>query len=123
MGGDLVSAVEEIQAAIEKLTVLKAESTPGVWRPIMTSGEHWDIRAKYSEELVASITTNDGSSEARRDADARLIATLHRTIDAQLEILTDAVVWFNDSCCDGHGLKGSAPALTLARAINGMLKE
>ena len=57
------------------------------------------------------------------DADAELIVTLHRTIDAQLEILTDAVVWFNDSCCDEHGLKGSAPALALARAINGDAKE
>ena len=121
-----MSAVETIQAAIERLETLREKSTPRPWTameydsnpgdqgvPIIGGGEIGSMEG----HLTAYTMTLWNEEQSMIDAD--LIVTLHRTIDAQLAILNDAVVWFNDSCCDEHGMKGSAPALLLARAILG----
>jgi hypothetical protein len=89
-----VTPLERLTAAIEKLERLKAESTgPNLWlvdpdNPSIVlhpdkAGESWDgkvIADTGTDELGLPVTP----------ADARLIVTLHRTIDAQLTILRHA---------------------------------
>ena len=99
-----MTAVDEIQAAIEKLNGMRFAGTQGAW--IDRNGF---IAGEYGEWVCG---------DARYLSDITLLVTLHNTIDAQLEILQDAIEFFNGSCCDDHGLRGSAPALALARAIN-----
>jgi len=83
-----VSAVERMQAAIEKLEALKAASTPGPWR--LTRAQHV-THAIYGEqpgqEVIGATPRYGGLWSAD---DGELIVTLHRTIDAQLEVLRSA---------------------------------
>jgi hypothetical protein len=105
-----MSAVEEIQAAIDKLTKLKTESTPGAWGGRVSilgiirvqTDDHYIVAEVYGDEDDALCNTD-------------LIVTLHRTIDAQLAILTNARDWWNS------WPKGDidADVVVLARAING----
>lgn len=95
-----MSAVEEIQAAIEKLTKLKAESTEGPW--VLVADEHYADRVvdKSGKWLIG---------DASNYSDAPLIVTLHATIDAQLSLLRDGLNWKS----------AESYAATLAIAING----
>lgn len=79
-----MNAAETIAAAIEKLEHLKGTSTDGPWVD------------EYSGEAGACVVPADAESTREAVAqlrllpaafDAELIATLHRTIDAQLAIL------------------------------------
>lgn len=83
-----MTPIEKLQAAIDKLEALKAESTPGTWRA-------WDSFSSDRAPRVYITGNNSGPSDGNRVArvenqenqDADLIVTLHRTIDTQLEIL------------------------------------
>jgi len=113
-----MSAVEEIQAAIEKLTKLKAESTPGPWFLTYEKSTHprlWGNASENDADPVA-LAQNRGNAE--------LIVLLHRTIDAQLAILNHDVALFTEFEEHGNARQWElaierAGDLALARAING----
>lgn len=121
-----MKAAETIQAAIDKLESLKAESTQpthgGSWiqgsdkKPFETRGE------VYSGPL-SDISSDVASWISPSDAD--LIVTLYRTIDAQLAILSDAARAWADSLpmamFGGGDMREGIYAyhLVLARAILG----
>ena len=120
MDGRAVSAVDEIQAAIDKLTKLRDESTPGPW-----DLWHGDITQAFSMAVQVGPHEHERigvvPGDSVRHEDAALIVTLHATIDAQLAILTD---WHDRYA--GKVAKDYVPVspsnvnpLALARAING----
>lgn len=76
-----MSAVEEIEAAIAKLTELRDRCSPFRWTA-EPGGDGWASIRNYNDRgnLITEI------AEPLED-DALLIVTLHRTIDAQLAIL------------------------------------
>ena len=104
-----MNALDEVWDAIEKLTALAYSSSDGPWdahvepRGAGISAELFDANGGY--------VVDDGYV-----ADVELIEVLHRTIDAQLAILSGA--WGD---ADGsHDEPGAfASAVALARAING----
>jgi hypothetical protein len=106
-----MSAVEEIQAAIDKLTEMRGDSAEWwVFEP--------DPNAIYQ-------TTEDGREDHVLDtveeSDRDLIVTLHRTIDAQLAILADTLNAFSNPIPAFIGYEEQIyhAQLMLARAING----
>lgn len=89
-----MSPVERLQAAIEKLEQQRAATEP------VRSDSEWVVDYEVGETMRfitvldshngghdGSIVAADVTSEAR----AQLIVTLHRTIDAQLAILREAL--------------------------------
>jgi hypothetical protein len=86
-----MTAVEEIRAAIEKLTELKNMST----QPDATGSS--DVATCFNRH------------------DAELIVTLHRTIDAQLAILRHVAEHYRGDL----GIGTNRYVVALARAING----
>lgn len=87
-----MNAVERLQAAIDKLEKLRADSTPGEWiyrgRGCIAAGEYGDVVAPGRVDCMAYCNGSSSTIEGDNlDADADLIVTLHRTIDAQLAIL------------------------------------
>ena len=117
-----MSAVEEIQQAIATLERLRAESTPGPWRATANnrrSGTH-AIYGELPGQEVVGATPNYGGLWLF--ADAELIVTLHRTIDAQLAILRQSVVALgptNLNVIVGQEPFAEPNVLALTRAING----
>lgn len=98
-----MTPLEELQAAHKRLSHLRTSSAPGPWLVNVAGFEEFDVEGEQP--------FNVGSTYARAEAD--LIVTLHRTIDAQLKVLErgiarEHVKWGADS-----------PVLDLARAING----
>jgi len=92
--------VERLNAAIEKLEALKAGSTQGLWEALPADeyvpregeldifgpdDEFLDYRSERALRPDGPYAEDAGYF--RRPDDARLIVTLHRTIDAQLAIL------------------------------------
>ena len=124
-----MSAVEEIQAAIETLTKLRDESAVGPWRSYGSgpaNGEHWYV-FDHDEEMVVQVSSQDGSNEDERRPNAELIATLHRTINAQIALLTHTVEIHAKYLEARMELRWEvairdAGDLDLARAINGASK-
>ena len=116
-----MSAVDEIRAAIEKLTELEAESFPGEWE-VLTSGieggDHWYVVA--DQEAILSVSANDGDDEAFRGPTANLVVALHRTIYAQLVGLRKGLDYLLNGWHEGGDV--AQLALALARAINGGTK-
>jgi len=109
-----MSAVEEIQAAIEKLTEQKDQSTSGPW----WAWHPANGRGNSSVDAPSGDPDNPEMPVEGQRVDVDLIVTLHATIDAQLAILGYGLAV--------HGSKYSdlTPpvehyALTLARAISG----
>lgn len=112
-----MSRVEEFKAAIDELTGLKEEMTPGPWsldhRP--ATDEHFIMRrfeffGPQVEQVASGLTPDDAS----------LLLTLSRTIDAQLTILRSGLNWAE---LDRDGKVPDFAAdneLALARAINGV---
>lgn len=83
-----MSALEEIRQAIDTLERLKGNAFPGPWRAFhsgVAGGDHSYVL--LDNESILSVSANDGWDEAYRAPTADLVATLHRTIDAQLAIL------------------------------------
>lgn len=115
-----MTPVERLQAAIEKLERLKAESTPGPWS---VNVHH---NAMHSAEFRAPGPWNGFMLVAAHvnDADPDLIVTLHRTINAHLAILQfgvqrqKAVDWLNRPGSDKH-VEAARLELALADAILG----
>ena len=99
-----MSAVETIQAAIERLETLRDKSTPRPWTameydsnpgdqgvPIIGGGEIGSM-----DGHLTAYTMTLGSEE-QSVIDAELIVILHRTIDAQLEILQECRDFYANS--------------------------
>jgi hypothetical protein len=112
-----VTALEEIQAAVDKLTALKVASQPGTWihQPYgdqNQNGDHCggDIFDRNGEYLLMEVP----------DADGELIVTLHRTIDTQLAILRETLFQLS-AAPEARGFIGNEFTLfrRLADAING----
>jgi hypothetical protein len=108
MESTTMTAIEEIDAAIGKLDEQRRGAVPG----------SWEIkRDDYSPECVTVGGTwllTRGFSER----DAKLIVTLHRTIDAQIAVLEAAK--FNIGATQLGFLHATvSAAIRLARAING----
>jgi len=110
-----MSAVEEIQAAITKLTDLR---TLAVSQPL-------SVYERDSLLVVVGEAEDDDApilfdvSRAGGSADAHMIVTLYRTIDAQLAILRE-VVTASTIEQNWVTLVYTETALALARAINGV---
>ena len=105
-----MTAAQEIQAAIEKLTDLQALADEGPWMHYdgdVVMGDPTDYVQAYP--VVAECGSNNN---------AELIVTLHRTTDAQLVILELAVAYGELS--EGEGSRFITAAKLLARAINGV---
>lgn len=90
-----MTPAQRLQAAIEKLERLKAESTPGPW--FKDNGEFYGI--VWTQETEADTTDPTGMTpmpvqfevaHTARSVDGDLIEVLHRTIDEQLVILAGA---------------------------------
>jgi hypothetical protein len=108
-----MSVLGEIHAAIEKLTELKAESTPGVWT-ILDGGDRFIAEGgPLGDGQFEYIVTEP--IEFRREADCDLIEVLHRTIDAQLAILRHVAEHYRGDL----GIGTNRYVVALARAING----
>lgn len=91
-----MTPTETLTAAIDKLTRLRDESTPGPWEHHRDSEQ--DLG--FGPVMESLITVEDGCvldwGSGVREADAELIVTLHATIDAQLAILEDTLRAFTD---------------------------
>ena len=106
-----MSAVDEIQAAIEKLIGLRDHSLyQGKWTAIDHANGF-----NYGAE-----NADDGPVLWMEDIDARdLVVTLHNTIDAQLAILRNVITCahlYNEA----ELAEAYAEDIDLARAINGV---
>ena len=129
-----MNAAETIAAAIEKLEALRDAGTPGPygfedgWQPPQWKDSGWTyVRVVAGEPnrisgIRGMVLSTDGTlpaseGKARTLADAELIVTLHRTIDAQLAILR---VGINEiSPHDDTTEPITEAAFRLARAILG----
>lgn len=80
-----MGAVERLQAAIDKLETLKQESFDGPWVANHPFSYSWITGAQYAGMQSKIAVQVD-------EPDAELIVTLHRTIDAQLAIVGDALI-------------------------------
>ena len=122
-----MSAAEEIQQAIATLERLRAESTPGPWF-CEDSGQESapGFPAVWTDaegvDLAATIARPDDFVMPRGvkpRGDMELIVTLHRTVDAQLAILQEAVEMLAPFAGMRLHEDGVRFQLALARAING----
>lgn len=81
--------VERLQVAIEKLERLKDTATPGDWRAGSDSYGNAEVRSWFDNDQNGN--TRIAHAYAHDRADSYLIVILHRTIDAQLAILREAL--------------------------------
>jgi hypothetical protein len=95
-----VNAIERLEAAIERLEALRAESTPAPWAATRHGVE---TVPEFDLHRFDDMPETIARTELLR-ADADLIVTLHRTINAQLAILrrevsrlTRTVTWDSGS--------------------------
>lgn len=116
-----MTPVERLQAAIKKLELERAES--------FGQGAHpwWVEKQEANPAFEAEVRArgvpdgfHDGIAMVQDCTDATLIVTLHRTIDAQLEILREAYRYYRIFGVEAipitkHGLN----AVALADAILG----
>lgn len=122
-----MSALEEITAAIDRLTALRAASTPGDW----WAGPGGRIRAGEYNDVIDTGPVDcmaycyGGTSTIEGDnlgSDLDLIVTLHATIDPLLTLLGRAALRARSYAEQGlvdllvQGMLSGE--LTLARAIN-----
>lgn len=109
--------IELIRQARERLEQLRAESTPGEW-VAGTSADHHDGDMWAGNRLVATFhRVSDKNSYAHVDMD--LILSLHRTIDAQIQILKNAEWRYNNMSSEVYK-RISTNELALAKAIMGV---
>ena len=104
----MMNAAETVQKAIERLETLKAKATSGEWWPSDTGAVF--AGPGLSDDVAVAY-------EVRLRGDVKLIVALHRTIDAQIELLR----WFADSLANDPGSEPPARSehLELALAILG----
>lgn len=114
-----MSALEEIEAAIEKLEQMRTDAHPAPWGPVRREehgGGYW------AHLVLGDAVTLDVDFNDRHDlADANLIVTLHRTIEAQLVILQNLVENLRDFPAARADYIADLfdDVMALARAING----
>ncbi|TFD61099.1 hypothetical protein E3T43_01110 [Cryobacterium sp. Hh7] len=113
-----MSAVDEIQAAIVKLSALRDASTRAPWaaQTAVPNGQHWGISGADFPTITGVARASegrDGYGTGSRKSDCELIVTLHSTIDTQLAILNSARISI------GQVGTPNTLSLALARAING----
>lgn len=115
-----MSAIEEIQAAIEKLTAHVEKSVAGPWSA-------WHPQSGLGNSSVDAPSGDPDNPkmpvEGQRD-DVDLIVILHATIGAQIKLLTGCILLhaaFVKAGCESDWLAAVERAgdLDLARAING----
>ena len=85
----IMSAIETIQAAIEKLAALKAESTTGPWRFQKCDRRHVThaiFGLNPGQEVIGATPNYGGLWSA---VDGELIVVLHRMIGPNLALLQD----------------------------------
>jgi len=82
--GTKLTAVEEIQAAVEKLAALRRASTPAPWA--IGFRANVETVAAYDHDRFDAMPETIARTELH-SGDGPLIVTMHRTIDAQLAIL------------------------------------
>lgn len=114
-----MSAVERLQAAIERLERLKARSAPGWWEVDTNAPFSLDLVGIFSEGGSGYAVLFDRDAQPRRET-AHLIVTLHRTIDVQLAILREALENVEET--EDGAIRASAlgmSAIGLAEAILG----
>ena len=105
-----MSAIEEIQAAIDKLTKMRGD------------GAEWWV---FEPDPNAIYQTTEDDREDHvldtvNESDRDLIVTLHRTIDAQLAILrVGSAAYAHYSTDEARDLGHDKASVQLARAING----
>lgn len=99
-----MNAAEIIQAAIDKLAHQRSRSSDGAW--------HVDGLSRTNGTVALSNDVGRYVVHYAAEADADLITTLHRTIDAQLAILRE-----HGKPAPGGSV--DAAVLDLARAILG----
>lgn len=111
-----MSAVEEIEAAVAKLTKLRDESVLGPW-------EGWKQYNPLRGNLYGIEARGAEVAKTYTVADTELIETLHRTIDAQLKLLSGTLRLFAAAVDLGREREWlsaveRAGDLDLARSIN-----
>ena len=111
-----MNAIETIQAAIEKLAALKAESTTGPWRFQKCDRRHvtHTIFGLNPGQEVIGATPNYGGLWSA--VDGELIVTLHRALDMQLAVLRNITEVYREEQTP-YGIMQAAT--NLARAILG----
>lgn len=97
-----MSAVDEIQAAIGKLTALMSATVALPWE--------LDNELIRADGWILAQTMHTGN-----EATGQLIVTLHATIDAQLAILRHTLEHYRGDL----GIGTNRHIVSLARAING----
>jgi len=120
--GTTLTAVEEIQAAIQKLTAQRAAAVEGPWDNSYGELSGKDYISVVDMEVRCGSYCQGGTAQGVTTATGDLIATLHATIDAQLALLGDSLVRrYGDTGLVLVYLREyiGGNALTLARAING----
>lgn len=116
-----MTPVERLQAAIEKLELLRAATTGGEWEA------DWELRFTLGDPqwpvvLVDGVgfVVNTTATTFRNPDDAELIVVLHRTLDAQLAILRFGVKRLNAvQVLTGKHAEAHEHELALADAILG----
>lgn len=122
-----MTPVEKLEAAIAELEELRADSTPGEWyaeseEQHYLSHNHPDSEG-FGYTIGPDVVTEFESYMAPvKEADALLILTLHRTIDAQLRVLRHGALGAADMAIGGTPDEPASvlDAIDLADAILGV---
>lgn len=110
-----MTPVERLNAAFEKLEELRAASTQPTGGKAWIQGRPWRHYEQATEVYTGEmdVDSQDVVHGLPEPADAELICTLHRTIDAQVSIL------MANRADAEYGREPSLLALNLADAILG----
>lgn len=116
-----MNPVEKLQAAIERLEELRADSAPGAWTTYRDEGSlGWYVNSSEHGRVLSTGYVGNNDSKSHAD----LIVTLHSTIPALLAILRDIAERYRKfPPASEPGWEPKAPstvnALALATAILG----
>lgn len=117
-----MSQVELLTRAIERLETLRAESTPKPWHYAVDDLTN-EVDVWHDQEHRSHIANFGVAGMPRVLSDADLIVTLHRTIDAQLAVLRNALGRATSKISMGGGAaavwSNEHDAVALAHAILG----
>lgn len=115
-----MTPVERLEAAIKRLEQLRDAATPKPWHAQEDDLTN-EVDVWHDQEWRSHVANVGVAGEPRVIADAELVATLHRTIDAQLAILRDSAERYSGRVsADWVPISPSAiNALALADAVLG----
>lgn len=112
---------ELLEQAIERLKELKEKSTPGPWHVDVEDYSIWTGGETVLGGTVCFVNTDQQTGSHKPKGDAELIVTLHRTIEAQIEILRFAEKRLSAvKVLTGKHLEAHEHELALAKAILGV---